>query len=253
MLFRVLLIVGAIGLVYWYWVQGMPPAKRRTTHRNAALVALGGVLVMLALTGRAHWLFGLLGGLLPFARRMAMAVIQAKAMQWLGSVMTPSAAGAASPGRQSEVATDMLRMTLDHDSGRLAGEVLRGRFAGQALDDLGFEQLLELLAECRAHDPQGAALLESYLERVHGERWSGMAAEGDAEAPAPPSLELGETEARQILGVGPDADADAIRAAHRGLIQRLHPDRGGSAYLAAQINRAKDLLLERLGETRGAG
>ena len=246
MLARLLLLVGAIGLIYWYWVRGMPPAQRRKTHRNSALLALGAVLVGLAVSGRAHWLFGLLGGLLPFAQRLAMALLQAKAMQWLGgkfaSMGSPGAAAAA--GRQSEVATAMLRMTLDHDTGRLGGEVLRGRFAGSALDDLGFEQLLELLAECRAQDPQGAALLESYLERVHGERWSGAAGEP---GPPPPSLELGEAEARQILGVAEGADAEAIRAAHRRLIQRLHPDRGGSAYLAAQINRAKDLLLERLG------
>ncbi|RLA35168.1 MAG: molecular chaperone DnaJ [Gammaproteobacteria bacterium] len=240
MLLRILLVVGAIGLIYWYMLQGMPPAKRRVTHRNAALVALGVVLVMLALTGRAHWLFGLIGGLLPFARRLLMVAIQNRAMQWLGSVMTPAAGAAGASGQQSEVGTAMLRMTLDHASGRLDGEILLGRFAGRKLHDLKFPQLLELLAECRADDPQGAALLESYLEREHAERW----AEADAEpGVTPPSIDFGEEEARQILGVAPDADASAVRAAHRSLIQRLHPDRGGSAYLAAQINRAKELLL----------
>lgn len=246
MLLRILLVVGAIGLIYWYMIQGMPPAKRRTTHRNAALVALGVVLVMLALTGRAHWLFGLIGGMLPFAKRLLMVAIQNRAMQWLGTVMTPSA-GSATPGagQQSEVATEMLRMTLDHTTGQLNGEVLKGKFVGRTLDSLNFEQLLELLTECRAGDLQGAALLESYIEREHAERWAGAATESD---PSPPSIEFGEEEARQILGVGPDADVSAIRAAHRSLIQRLHPDRGGSAYLAAQINRAKELLLAGLNE-----
>jgi hypothetical protein len=97
MLLRILLVLGAIGLIYWYMIQGMPPAKRRATHRNAALVALGVVLIMLAISGRAHWLFGLIGGMLPFAKRLLMVAIQNRAMQWLGSVMTPSAASAA-PG-----------------------------------------------------------------------------------------------------------------------------------------------------------
>ncbi len=246
MLFRILLVVGAIGLIYWYMIQGMPPAKRRATHRNAALVALGVVLVMLAVTGRAHWLFGLIGGMLPFARRLLMVAIQNRAMQWLGSVVT-SSTGSATPGagQQSEVATEMLRMTLDHTTGQLGGEVLKGQFAGRTLDSLNFEQLLELLTECRAGDLQGAALLESYIEREHAERWAGVSTGG---GPAPPSIDFGEEEARQILGVGPDADISAIRAAHRSLIQRLHPDRGGSAYLASQINRAKELLLAGLGK-----
>jgi len=247
MLIRILLVVGAIGLIYWYLVQGMPPAKRRTTHRNALLLALGGVLVLLAATGRAHWLFGLLGGLLPFAQRLAMALLQAKAMQWLGGMMGGAAGPAGAAGQQSEVATEMLRMTLDHASGRLDGQVLSGRFAGRQLGDLGFDDLLALLAECRAADPQGAALLESYLEREHAEAWA-AAASSTGEAPPPPSIDFGEAEARQILGVDADADAEAIRAAHRRLIQRLHPDRGGSPYLAAQINRAKELLLAKLGE-----
>ncbi len=250
MLIRILLVVAAIGLVYWYWVRGLPPAKRPTAHRNAVLFALGGVLVLLAVSGRAHWLYGLLGGLLPFAQRLAMALLQAKAMQWLGRVMSASA-GPARPaggaGQRSEVATEMLRMILDHASGQLDGQVLRGRYAGRSLASLGFDELLALLAECRAADPQGAALLESYLERAHAERWS-AAAQGTGSAPPPPSIEFSEAEARQILGVEADADADAIRAAHRRLIQRLHPDRGGSPYLAAQINRAKELLLATLGE-----
>lgn len=248
MLFRLLLVVGAIGLVYWYWVKGMPPAKRPKAHRNAALLALGGVLVLLAVSGRAHWLFGLLGGLLPFAQRIAMALLQAKAMQWLGGMMGGAASQAGAAGQQSEVATEMLRMVLDHASGRLDGEVLRGRFAGRRLGELAFDDLLQLLAECRASDPQGAALLESYLEREHGDAWAGSARAADDGAPPPPSIDFSEAEARQILGVDADADADAIRAAHRRLIQRLHPDRGGSPYLAAQINRAKELLLGKLGE-----
>lgn len=53
-------------------------------------------------------------------------------------------------------------------------------------------------------------------------------------------------EARRILGVAADADADAINTAHRNLIAKVHPDKGGSAELAARVNRARDVLLHRI-------
>ncbi|HEY5720345.1 MAG TPA: molecular chaperone DnaJ [Gammaproteobacteria bacterium] len=249
MYLRVALVVAAIALVYWYMVRGQPPARRRATLRNTALLLLGGLLLLLAVTGRAHWLFGLLGGLLPFARSLALRLLQMKLFQWLGSATLSGAPGAFGgarprPAQRSTVNTATLRMELDHDSGDLDGEVLRGRFAGQRLSALAFPQLLELLRACRADDPPAAALLESYLERMHAEAWQADAAEDhERGAEVAPAASMSAAEAREILGVAADADADAIRAAHRRLIQRLHPDRGGSSYLAAQINRAKDLLL----------
>ncbi|MFZ5748433.1 MAG: DnaJ domain-containing protein [Pseudomonadota bacterium] len=67
---------------------------------------------------------------------------------------------------------------------------------------------------------------------------------GSPVAPPRPPVPAAEEEARAVLGVGPDADADAIRAAHRRLIAAVHPDHGGSPELARQINAARDLLLK---------
>ncbi|MFZ3482869.1 J domain-containing protein [Sphingomonas sp. 3-13AW] len=63
--------------------------------------------------------------------------------------------------------------------------------------------------------------------------------------PRKPKLS-GEAEARQVLGVGPDADEATIRAAHRRLVGAVHPDRGGSADLTRRVNAARDTLLGRL-------
>jgi CysZ protein len=63
--------------------------------------------------------------------------------------------------------------------------------------------------------------------------------------PVRPAPALPEDEARAILGVGPDAGAEEIRAAHRRLVTALHPDKGGSAELTRRINAARDMLLLR--------
>ena len=88
------------------------------------------------------------------------------------------------------------------------------------------------------------ALLQAYLDRVHGDDWR-QRANGGREQPRDPGHagEMSREEALQILGLGADAGEAEIVEAHRRLMQKLHPDRGGSAYLAARINLAKDILL----------
>lgn len=152
-------------------------------------------------------------------------------------------------GQTSTVATAFLRMTLDHDTGSMEGTILRGRFAGMRMDELGPADLLALLRECRAEDEEGARLLEAYLDRVRpdwrdelaGERAGGAGA-GSAR---PASGDMTVEEAYAILGLSPGADAEAIKEAHRRLMVKLHPDHGGSDYLATKINRARDVLLNR--------
>jgi len=149
-------------------------------------------------------------------------------------------AGGPVPGQTSSAETPFLRMSLNHDTGAMTGTVLRGGFAGLRLDELGRTQLLDLLRECRAADEEGARLLEAYLDRTDPD-WR------DRVHKHPPrgSAEMTAEEAYAVLGLSPGADETAIRAAHRRLMQQMHPDRGGSDYLATQINRARDVLLKR--------
>jgi DnaJ-domain-containing protein 1 len=138
-------------------------------------------------------------------------------------------------------------MTLDHDTGSMTGTILRGRFSGMRVEELGSAELLALLRECRAEDEEGARLLEAYLDRIHpdwrdelaGERAAG----GSGGGARPASGDMTVEEAYAILGLSPGADAEAIKEAHRRLMVKLHPDHGGSDYLATKINRARDVLL----------
>lgn len=197
--------------------------------------------------------FGVAFGLyLLFAGRQALAVLAIPALLPLllrsrGLWQRIKSAAGPSPGQTSKVDTRFLSMTLDHDSGVMEGEVLEGRFRGRALGSLTLDQQLELWAECHAEDPQSAAVLEAYLDRLHGEAWreaAGAAGDGGTEGAAG-SAGGGMTreEAYAILGLEPGADEQQIRDAHHNLMQKIHPDHGGSNYLAAKINQAKDLLL----------
>ena len=153
-----------------------------------------------------------------------------------------------SGGQSSTVTTAFLRMTLDHDTGSMEGTILRGRFAGMRLEELDPADLLGLLRECRAEDEEGARLLEAYLDRAHpdwrDELAGGRGAGGSGGAARPASGgDMTVEEAYAILGLSPGADAEAIKEAHRRLMVKLHPDHGGSDYLATKINRARDVLL----------
>lgn len=144
-------------------------------------------------------------------------------------------AGGGSAGKTSQAETPWLRMTLGHETGETAGLVLQGAFRGRALAELTADELRALLAELRLNDAEGAQLLEAYLARVHPDL-------GAAPPPAS-SGAMTREEALEILGLKEGAREAEIREAHRRLMQQMHPDRGGSDYLAAKINAARDFLL----------
>ena len=189
---------------------------------------------------------------LLFSGRFGLALITIGATFMAIRAMARAHAGAGSFGgpsagqRSSEVTTDTLAMQLDHRTGELEGEVLRGPFAGRSLASLGVSDLLELLADCQREDPRSVPLLETYLDR-RAPDWRADAGGAGGEHAAGPGAQtaMDEATAWSILGLAPGASVDEIKAAHRRLMTKLHPDHGGSGYLAAQLNQAKDYLLSR--------
>jgi hypothetical protein len=146
-----------------------------------------------------------------------------------------------SSGQTSTVTTEHLEMELDHDTGATTGKVLKGMFSGRDLDSLKPAEVALLWHDCRFIDPQSAQLLEAYLDRVHP-TWRDDVARGER-AMRDHDGRMQPAEAYEILGLRPGATEEDIRRAHRDLMLKLHPDRGGSTYLAAQVNEAKDVLL----------
>lgn len=147
------------------------------------------------------------------------------------------------PRQVSRVRSAFLEMELDHDTGAMRGRILAGRHEGAALDALDTATLVSLLGNI---DDESRALLAAYLDRREP-RWRENA-ESDAAAGAGAATRSGKMtpeEAYQILGLEPGASAAEIGRAHRTLMKKLHPDQGGSTYLATRVNEARDLLLRR--------
>jgi hypothetical protein len=146
-------------------------------------------------------------------------------------------------GQQSKVRSAFLDMTLDHDSGALTGDVIAGPYAGRSLAEFDLAGLRELI---RGFDDESRALLAGYLDRRFPDWRAGAGADAGTGAGTHASRgKMTREEAYQILGLAPGASNDAIAQAHRNLMKKLHPDQGGSTYLAARVNEARDLLIRR--------
>jgi len=224
------LVALVVGLLLVHQLRTMNPGMMARLLRWGLIAAAIAFVVFLALTGRlAAALPLLLAAPLLFAR-----------YRKLGGLFG-GGGSAGTPGQTSQVDTATLRMTLDHASGTMTGTVLRGPFTGRDLASLGEDDLVSLYAQCVREDAEAARLLEAYLDRgPHAATWRDRVADRGG---APPPGRMTREEACRILDVAPDADPEAIRDAHRRLMMANHPDRGGSTYLAAKINEAKDVLL----------
>ena len=151
--------------------------------------------------------------------------------------------GQKASGQTSQVETPYLKVVLDHDTGTMDGDILEGQFKGRKLSDLDRDDLTALYDELVSADAEGARLLDAYLARRFQGEWQEEANTGGAQAGAASSAAMNREEALEVLGLAEGATAADIRAAHRRMMKKFHPDQGGSTYFAARINQAKDLLL----------
>ncbi|WP_421723546.1 DnaJ domain-containing protein [Bauldia sp.] len=221
-----------------------------------ALLALGRAFVGAdpqALVRLFRYILGIgmivFGGVLTLARQFGLGLplialgVSALSLGRIGPI--DLGGGRRSSGQKSKVRSAYLEMELDHDTGDMAGRVMGGDFEGRWLDDLDVPELQTLSREI-SRDAESLALLEAYLDRrIPGWREDG---EGDSAAGAgsPPNTgPMTDEEAYEILGLAPGASESEIRRAHRTLMKGVHPDQGGSTFLAAKINEAKDRLLSR--------
>ena len=221
------------------WFAGADPKTLVRVTKWAGIVLVAGLVIALAVRGAAWWLLPMAAAAPLLLRRLRGGL---RGWPRMGG-------GAPSSGKSSDVETQYLKMSLDHDSGTIVGEVLKGRFAGSKLSDLAFADLLSLLSECGAEDPQSASLIEAYLDRVEGNDWRERATQSGHtyEAPRTGAARMGLDEAYEILGLERGASKEDVKEAHRRLMLKIHPDQGGSNYLATKINQAKDVILESLG------
>lgn len=233
-------LLGLIGLVLL--LAGMQAFTKADPARLASVVRYGGggmlllLAVVLGVSGR--W-----GFVAPVALAgLSLLGLRGPLPGGIGGRSRPSS------GNVSTVRSPWFEMSLDHDTGRMSGRILAGSRTGDLLDDLSIEEVAELWNE--VDDEQSRQLLEAYLDR----REPGWREDGEADPAAGQRAprqggEMTAQEAYEILGVSPGAGPSEIRTAHRDLMMKLHPDRGGSTYLAAKINEAKELLLRKHDET----
>jgi hypothetical protein len=233
-----------IGLILLFLlVQAIKQFGRMDAATAARLIRHGGGVV------------GMIGALLLVLRgRIGLAAAVASMVANFAGWKTP---GGASPGfsnvgggagsrqgRASTARSAMVEMRLDHDSGAMTGTVLAGVYAGRPVESLSRPELIALRQELLCDDPDGVALLEAYLDR----RFAGWreADQGEGQRRRGGGA-MSRREALEVLGLAEGASTADIIRAHRTLMKKFHPDHGGSTTLAARVNQAKDVLMQRQG------
>ena len=236
--------VGLIALIIglWFGIRWLVRQPRQVQWKWMAGLAVI-VLLGLAATGRLHWIFALVAAIVPFIRRMLGLISYLPMLKGLLHRFRDPPPDF-SFNRQASMETRFLKVELDPASGKLCGEIKQGPHQGRKLEDLSQSELTALLQEYSSQDPQSAQLLAAYLQRSGHAGWQDHYGQDNARRNhAGDRGTMSRQEAYAILGLDEGASENEVIEAHRRLIQKLHPDRGGNDYLSAKINQAEARLL----------
>lgn len=257
MMVVVVAVVGvAAFMLLWRFFANPNRSDKVKKAAGIAGIILVSALLLLTATGRLHWLAALVAGALPLLRGLVSMVAAPLVSSFVGRrvlggrlfgrggmASSPSQEASndgAAPPPDSTVTTDEIRMTISHESGEIDGEVLVGPVTGRRLSTLDLATLAGVLQSFQAEDSR--QLLRAYLDRRFP-GWEEDVAEPSEKTPPEVNGSMVKEEALAVLGLDAGATTDDVIQAHRKLMHKLHPDRGGTDYLAATLNRAKDVLL----------
>lgn len=245
LVFVALIAVVIIGYITVGYIQTLKKEQRKKAGAKAGVLAFIAGLILLTVTGKLYILAALGTGLLVFAKRLFPFLRYFPLFKGLFQ----KAKHSAGTSKHSTVETSLLKMTLNHESGEIDGELLDTVSEGKYLSEFELPDLISLYILAGKQYPDSIEILATYLDRKYGTDWreAANAENGSQESRqnsrTSDSSEMTVIEAYAVLGLDNNATKEEIIAAHRKLMLKLHPDKGGSNYLATKINQAKDLLV----------
>ena len=245
MIFRLLALI-ALPIIAYYMVKSISQRFALTPGQNRLLFFLAVALLVigvLVVMGRLpiHFILAPIGAAFAFLLRMLPTLLRLLPM-WQMIKSRTASARPRDQGQSSTIRTEFLAMELQHDSGDMDGLVLKGIHSQKRLSALSLDQLMELYAECGS-DADSAQVLEAYIDRAHTD-WREQTNQTDKQQELVDESVMTRDLALEILGLSDSVSKEQVTKAYRNLMQKMHPDRGGSDYLAKKINTAKDFLLD---------
>ena len=238
----VILLLGGITF-WWHWKNTPDPKQQKQLLQKTVIGAVIIGCLLLVVTGRLNWVWAAFVGFLATVRQMLPTIVRYfPFISQLYRTHGPKA----SAQNSSTVSAKYIEMTLDHQTGKLSGNVLAGEFKNKLLHDLEHDQLSELFQFCQANDIDSAKLLENYLIDRFGKD-PNYSTGTNQNTVSDPGTNISISEALQILGLEGNPTNEEITTAYRKIMQQLHPDRGGNQYFAAKVNEARKVLLNNIG------
>jgi hypothetical protein len=243
----VLIAVVIIGYIALGYIRQLKRAQIKKVGAKAGALGFIAILLSLTITGKLYILAALGTGLVLFAKRLFPFLRYFPFLK--GLYQKAKVKQSSGSPQHSTIETSLLKMTLDHESGDVDGELLATDNKGKYLSELSLSELVSLYRLADKQYPDSIEVLAAYLDRKYGSDWHQTADagnySGDSEqnSRGRDSAEMTAIEAYAVLGLNDKATDEEVIAAHRKLMLKLHPDRGGSNYLAAKINQAKNFLV----------